>query len=327
MNYLVIGSNSFSGFNFVKKLLNENQKVIGVSRSSLDKECFHEKKYTKNKNFKFYKLDINYKNNQIISIVKKYKISIILNFAAQSMVPQSWENPLHWYKTNIIAQVELVEKLKNINHLKKYINFTTPEVYGSTKKWIKENNLFFPSTPYANSRSTMDNHLLMLYRNYKFPVIFTRASNVFGPGQKLYRIIPYTILCALNRKKLYLVGGGKSERSFIDIEDVSNALYKICLKGKLGATYHISTNRLIKIVDLVKLISNKLNINYKDFVIFKKENAGKDLAYKLNSNKIRNELRWKDNIDLDTGIEKVIIWVKKNLVQLNKSPQKYKHKR
>ena len=327
MYFLVIGSNSFSGFNFVKKLLDKNNKVIGISRSRLQSDVFQESKYTKHKNFKFFQIDINKNTDKVVKIVKKYKVSVIVNFAAQSMVSQSWKSPVDWYYTNIISQVKLVEKLKAITFIKKYVNFTTPEVYGSTKNWILENNNFNPSTPYAISRAAMDSHLLGIYKNFNFPVIFTRAANVYGVGQKLYRIIPYTILCALNKKKLYLHGAGKSERSFIDINDVSNALYLICLKGKIGHTYHISTNKIIKILDLVKIISEKLKINYKDFVVFEKENLGKDFAYKLNSKKIRKELNWKPSISLQTGTKEVINWIVKNIKELNKSPQKYIHKK
>ena len=102
------------------------------------------------------------------------------------MVAQSWENPIHWYNTNLISTVEMVENLK-IKNLNKYIHFTTPEVYGSTNKWIKEHSVFLPNTPYAISRASMDLHLLALNKNFNFPVIFTRAANVYGPRQKLYR--------------------------------------------------------------------------------------------------------------------------------------------
>ena len=109
------------------------------------------------------------------------------------MVAQSWENPVHWYKTNIISQVALHDKLRKRNFLK-YVHVTTREVYGSTDKgWIKECFDFSPST-HAVSRASCDLHLMSTFKAYNFPVVFTRAANVYGPGQQLYRIIPRTML-------------------------------------------------------------------------------------------------------------------------------------
>lgn len=327
MKFLIIGSNSFSGFNFIKLLLQKNHKVIAISRSNLNNKAFHEKNIISDNNFKFYKLDLNKNYPKILNLIKKNNISIIYNFAAQSMVPQSWKNPLDWYQTNIISQVKLVEDLKKLKTLKKYVNFSTPEVYGSTSKWINENYKFNPSTPYAISRAAFDNHLLALYKNFNFPVIFTRASNVYGPGQKLYRIIPFTILSAINKSKINLIGGGTSERSFIHINDVSEALYKIYQKGKIGETYHISTNRIISIYNLVKIISKKMNVKLSSLIKIKKENLGKDFAYKLNSNKIRRKLKWIPKISLESGIDDVINWTKINKNVLNRLPKKYIHKK
>src|SRR3989338_4008923 len=98
-----------------------------------------------------------------------------------------------------------------------------------------------PSTPYAVSRAAGDMWLKALYKSYQFPVVFTRAANVYGCGQQLYRIIPRAILYARLEKKLHLHGGGYSMRSFIHIYDVADATYRIALSGELGHTYHIST--------------------------------------------------------------------------------------
>ena len=105
---------------------------------------------------------------------------------------------------------------------------STPEVYGSTgRNWINEGLVYKPSTPYATSRAACDMHLMNYYEAYNFPVVFTRAANVYGEGQQLYRIIPRTILSCLCNKKMELHGGGESERSFIHINDVVNATMQI----------------------------------------------------------------------------------------------------
>ena len=160
------------------------------------------------------------------------------------MVAESWLNPSHWYRTNLLSQVEFHNELRKLSFIKKYIHISTPEVYGNNDNWIKENNNFKPTTPYSVSRAACDMHLLSFHNAYNFPVVFTRAANVYGPGQQLYRIIPRTILSALSKKKLNLDGGGYSQRSFIYITDVVKATLEITLKGT-GFELHISTKDAI----------------------------------------------------------------------------------
>ena len=327
--YLVIGSNSFSGSNFLNYVIKKKEFVIGVSRSNEINDVFLPYKWKKIKNTKFLikKLDLNKDVSKIIKLINKYKIDIIVNFASQSMVSQSWLSPLDWYNTNVMSQVKLHDELRKIKFLKKYVHVSTPEVYGSTKNQIKENYIFSPSTPYAASRAACDLHLLTFYKNYNFPVVFTRASNVYGPGQQLYRIIPKAILCAILKKKLDLHGGGKSKRSFIYIDDVVKATYLISKKGKIGQTYHIANNEEYKIRDVVKIISKKLNIPISKLIKNVADRPGKDQTYSLNSNKIFREMNWKSQISLKKGIQETLDWIFDNIQIIKKLPDYYVHKK
>ena len=242
------------------------------------------------------------------------------------MVVQSWLFPSHWYETNVLSQVKLIEILKKYKSLEKYIHFTTPEVYGSTSRKIKENFNFNPSTPYAVSRAALDMHLRILNLNYKFPVIFTRAANIYGPHQDLYRIIPKTIISCLRKKKISLHGDGKSIRSFIYVDDVSSALYKILKEGKVGKSYHISTDEYVSIKYLVKLIIKISGGKYKKLVRVSKERTGKDHKYILDSSKIKKELKWKNATKLKDGIFKTLNWINENK-NLLKHSLEYKHKK
>ena len=161
---------------------------------------------------------------------------------------------------------------------------------------------------------------------YNFPVVTTRAANVYGPGQQLYRIIPRTILYILLGRKLQLHGGGVSTRSFIHMNDVSNATWQIMQKGRNGETYHISTEEVISIRELVERICFKLNVKFENHVEFIGDRAGKDAAYHLDSTKLRTELSWKDSINLDKGLDECIVWVKNNLTDLKSLPFDYIHK-
>ena len=139
---LIIGSNSFAGSNFIDFILNKKVKVFGVSRKNEINKEYLKYKFNKNrKNFKFHKIDLNIKKDleKLINIVKKEKIRYVINFAAQSMVAESWIKPQDWYQTNVVSNSILIKKLIKLK-IKKYINFSTPEVYGNTKT-LK--NLFY----------------------------------------------------------------------------------------------------------------------------------------------------------------------------------------
>jgi dTDP-glucose 4,6-dehydratase len=286
--------------------------------------------YKNNKNYEnfiFHQVDLNSGLNTIAEIVSKHQVEFIFNFAAQSMVAQSWNSPEDWYQTNVVSLSLLGNLLVKEKSIKKFVHFTTPEVYGSTSGWLKESFNFAPSTPYAISRAAGDWHLKALFENNGFPVIFTRAANVYGSGQQLYRIIPKTILSALTGKKLSLHGGGKSIRSFIHINDVSTALIAIMNSGEVGQSYHISTNEMISIFDLVQELATLLGVEVNDLIEQGPERAGKDFAYQLSSEKIRSELGWRDEVTLVKGLEDTLDWAKSNLDTLKTLPDTYEHKR
>ena len=136
---LVIGSNSFTGNNFVNYCLGKNYNIVGVSRSDQPNETLLS--YKKNKlikNFKFYKFNLNKDISKILSLIKKFKPEIIINYSAQGDVRHSWKNPSEWYETNSTAVVNLTSKLIDLDFIKKYISISTPEVYGSSKKKSKK---------------------------------------------------------------------------------------------------------------------------------------------------------------------------------------------
>lgn len=325
--FLVIGSNSFSGASFIQYLLDQGSDVIGVSRSPQSHPAFLPYSWIPAKrHFNFFQHDLNSDLDKLIATVKHERPQYIVNFAAQSMVGESWKNPDHWMMTNVVSTIRLHEQLRRCDFLEKYVHVTTPEVYGSTKGWINEDAPFNPSTPYAVSRAASDMSLKTFFNAYQFPVVFTRAANVYGPGQQLYRIIPRAILFIRLGKKIPLHGGGYSERSFIHIRDVSDATLRITREGKLGETYHISTNQLISIRQLVELICQRMQVRFEDVVQEVGERLGKDASYQLDSSKIRSQLAWSDQIKLEQGIDETIAWVDQHLDELKQQPFDYIHK-
>ena len=327
---LVIGSNSFSGSHFVDYVLNRKYKVFGLSRSKEPTSEFLPYKNNKNvKNFIFYRFNLNNpkENLKISKLIKKNKIQNIVNFASQGMVEESFFNPIDWYKTNLIATVDLINKIKNEN-IKNFLHISTPEVYGNIRKTIYETSPKKPSTPYAISRLAMDYHFEAIMKIENFPVKFSRAANVYGESQQLYRIIPKSIMKILKNEKIILDGMGSSKRSFVHIKDITEGYYKILKKGKIGHSYNLSSNEFITIKNLVGKICKKLKVNYKKNVIERKsDRLGKDFIYKLSAKKIYNELGWRASTSIEDGLDKTIKWIKKNYPNLKRKKLEYIHKK
>ncbi len=324
---LILGLNSFSGSVTANKFLESGVSVVGVNRSKEIEPPY--RAYldsSNNQNLQIVELGSNYEVADIVDICDANEIEVIVNFAAQSMVAQSWETPWDWYETNCVWLSKLPLGLNRWGKLKRFLHYTTPEVYGSTSGWISENSPLNPSTPYAISRAAGDLHLKAEFHRSGFPVIFTRAANVFGPFQQRYRIIPKALISAALESEIELHGGGNSQRSFIFMEDVANALIQIMRAGTVGESYHISTNRLVTIRRVVEMCYEAYGRNPSFFLRSVQERPGKDQAYMLESSRLRSELSWKEKVSLEDGIHFTKNWVDKWLNELLEQPSEYIHK-
>lgn len=325
-NMVVVGSNSFSGASFINYALQKNINIIGTSRSAEPVDALLPYKWNSRRNFSFEQLDLNQHLPQLMEIIQHIKPRYIVNFAAQSMVAESWLSPSDWFMTNTVSTIKFHDALRKCDFIKRYVHVSTPEVYGSCTGFVREDHPFNPSTPYAVSRAAADMSLRTFHQAYQFPVVTTRAANVYGPGQQLYRIIPRTILFIMLNRKIQLHGGGVSTRSFVHMEDVSEATWRIATNGVNGDTYHISTTETISIRELVEKICRKMQVPFNQHVEVVGERLGKDAAYLLESMKLRKELNWEDKISLDQGLDDCIAWVEKHLDTLKNQPLDYSHK-
>ncbi len=333
---LVIGSNSFSGSHFVAEALRAGHVVWGVSRSTEPDPVFLPYRWpiegrgqalATAENFHFQAIDLNSQLNELLELIDRVQPELVVNFAAQGMVAESWLNPTHWYRTNVVAQVALHDALRQKAFIQKYVHVTTPEVYGSTDVgWIKEHNHFAPNTPYAVSRAACDLHLHSFHKAYGFPVVFTRAANVYGPGQQLYRIIPRTMLSARTGQPLQLHGGGDSVRAFIHIQDVVRATLQLAYEGEPGSTWHLSTQESCMIRALVEQICTLTHADFNAVVHNSEERQGKDQSYLLDSASMRQVHGWSDQITLEQGLQETLAWVDANLATLKSMPWSYQHK-
>ena len=325
---IILGSNSFSGAHFVDHCLSDGLEVLGISRSPEYHPVFLPyKRNPRLHSFSFRQIDINNSSDAWEQILTEFEPDYVVNFAAQGMVSQSWDAPEDWFRTNCVAPLQIYTALRKLKRLKKFVQISTPEVYGNCEGKVKEHYCYQPSTPYAVSKAAADMNLMAFKNAYDFPVVFTRAANVYGPGQQLYRIVPISILNILTGKRLQLHGGGHSSRSFIHISDVAAGTLQAARLADPGKIFHFSTDRMITIRELVVLICAMLNVTFEDHVEDVGERLGKDAAYTLDSANARQQLDWSDTVSLENGLAATISWVKDNLDILSGMPRHYIHKR
>jgi|TARA_Y100000310_G_scaffold150584_1_gene150069 dTDP-glucose 4,6-dehydratase len=325
MKTVVIGSNSFSGQDFAGHALACGDEVLGISRSPQKNQ--YELSYDKeDTGFRFLQLDLNKDNLKIAKVIRDFQPDHIINFAAQSVVEYSWKCPADWYNTNVTSLANLLPHLCQIGSIKKYLQISTPEVYGSCEQRIVESRDYNPSTPYASSKAAADGLLDVYRKQFGFPACMVRSANVYGARQQLFKIIPKTIISLLQGKKLPLHGGGLSTRSFIHISDVSRAERLVLEKGNAGDIFHISHDGEVSIRDLVGMICKEMGKDFEECVEISEDRKGKDGAYTLDSKKI-NDLGWFSQVKLEEGIRETISWVIKNNVHKQSGPLEYLHKR
>ena len=327
--FIVIGSNSFSGACFSDFVLQNNPsaEILGISRSPEYNGCFLPYKRSGEDRFSFHRLDLNKDLIRIVEVIREFRPDYIVNFSAQGMVAQSWDQPRQWFQTNCLGIMNLVHELKEDAYLKRYVQVSSPEVYGSCSGKISEDTPLNPSTPYAASKASGDLSLMPYFKNYDFPLVYTRATNVYGAYQQMYRIIPRAILYLKMGRKIQLQGGGKAVKSYIHIRDVCAATLELTRSGRNGEVYHISPDgEGVSIYNLVKMVAEKMGRKLDDCVTISTDRLGQDAYYRIDSSKVREEFGWHPKISIDTGIDEVIEWVDKYFNELVSLPLEYIHK-
>ena len=324
---VVIGSNSFSGSDFIDLLLDDEQnEVIGISRSPEKSVLFLPYKRRQKANFKFYQMDLNKHIPQIIELLDSFEPEYVVNFAAQSEVAPSWEHPEQWFQTNVVALAKLTNALKDREYLKRYVHISSPEVYGTCEGRVTESAPMNPSTPYAASKAAADMFLSTLVKNFQFPLITIRSTNVYGAHQQLFKIIPRSAIYLKMGKKISLHGGGMAVKSYIHIRDISRGELAAMEKGRPGTIYHLSPDRGYAVRDIVRTICDLMNHNFEASTVAVGERLGQDAAYVIDSARAREEFGWTPKISLEEGLAGVIAWVEDNWEQIQKEPLEYVHK-
>jgi dTDP-glucose 4,6-dehydratase len=325
--YAVIGSNSFAGAAFIARAIADGADVIGFNRSAETSPIFLPyRKFEGSGRYRFFQADINHDLDAIFTRLDEFCPQVVVDFAGQGMVAESWQNPEQWYTTNVVAKVRFHDQLRRRKWLQRYIRISTPEVYGSQEDLVNENWQYSPSTPYAVSHAAIDMSLRAFHQQYDFPVIFTRFANFYGPGQQLYRIVPRTIIYALSGKKLQLHGGGTSIRAFIYGADIVDGIMLTINKGTVGEVYHFSPERFLTIRQVVQIICQQMRVDFDALTELGPERPGKDLAYLMNSSKARTKLGWQESVSFEQGINATVEWVKGSYDEIRTLPLDYMHK-
>jgi dTDP-glucose 4,6-dehydratase len=344
-NFLITGGAGFIGSAVIRYILdNTDNKVINVDKLNYSSSLSSLKKYNGNSRYNFAHVDIC--NPSALKVIfKKYQPDIVMHLAAETHVDRSIDNPLVFIQNNIIGTYNLLEQsLKYLNKVKnirkfnfRFHHISTDEVFGDLqdqkkdKKFFTEESSYKPSSPYSATKAASDHLVRAWHRTYKLPSLITNCSNNFGPYQFPEKLIPLTILNAIEGKRIPVYGKGKQIRDWLYVEDHAEALFLIATKGRVGETYNIGGNNEKQNIEVVKKICQILNqlhpikknknfdllksnvLNYQDLITFVDDRPGHDKRYAIDTGKIKKEFDWMPKETFQSALHKTIKWYLNNL--------------
>ena len=329
---IVTGGSGFIGSNLIRLLLKKKYFVINIDKFSYSANPYNVKDFKKNKNYLFFKLDIN-KTTKILKILNRHKPTGIFNLAAETHVDRSIDKAHHFIRSNISGAYSILEAIrkfeKKTKKKLKLLQVSTDEVYGDIPKNKKanEDHNYNPSSPYSASKAGADQFIKSYGRTYGIKIIIAHPCNNYGPNQHPEKFIPKMIFNILNNKPLPVYGNGKNVREWIYVKDSCEALLKIFLRGKIGKNYNIGTGVKLRNIDIIKKLlnaakKNKVIVTKKNKIDFVTDRPGHDERYALNSNKIKREIKWKHKVSISKGLENTFDWYKSNLGYFKKISKK-----
>ncbi|EMY5504948.1 MULTISPECIES: dTDP-glucose 4,6-dehydratase [Bacillus] len=309
MNILVTGGAGFIGSNFVHYMLQryETYKIINFDALTYSGNLNNVKSLQGHPNYSFVKGEI--QNGELLEhVIKERDVHVIVNFAAESHVDRSIENPIPFYDTNVIGTVTLLELVKKYPHIK-LVQVSTDEVYGSLGKTgrFTEETPLAPNSPYSSSKASADMIALSYYKTYQLPVIVTRCSNNYGPYQYPEKLIPLMVTNALEGKKLPLYGDGLNVRDWLHVTDHCSAIDVVLHKGHIGEVYNIGGNNEKTNVDVVEQIISLLGRTKED-IAYVTDRLGHDRRYAIDAQKMKNELGWEPQYTFEQGLKETVEW-------------------
>ncbi|PIN75601.1 dTDP-glucose 4,6-dehydratase [Candidatus Woesearchaeota archaeon CG10_big_fil_rev_8_21_14_0_10_37_12] len=310
MKLLVTGGAGFIGTNFIKYMFANNPDIFIINVDKLTyASVANQNEFNDLSQYTFVKEDIS-KQKKIEFIFQQHQPDIVVNFAAETHVDRSIQNPEPFITSNIIGTFNILEAARKNNT---YVHqVSTDEVYGSVEKeQFTEESPYNPRSPYSATKASAD-HLVRAYNiTYGLPITISTCSNNYGPYQHPEKFIPTAIINALNNKPIPLYGDGQNVRDWLYVEDHCSAINLIIRKGKKGETYGISSESEKINKDVLRIILKELQ-KEESLINHVTDRKGHDRRYSFNSTKIREQLGWSPKTTFDQGIQKTIEWYKKN---------------
>jgi len=329
---LVTGGAGFIGSNFVRYMLNKypDYRIINVDALTYAGNLENLSDIKNNKNYVFIKADIRDKE-KMDEVFRTYPIDAVINFAAESHVDRSIDEPDVFLSTNILGTHNLLETAKKYWKLEpdnkyckeykqkvKFVQISTDEVYGSLEKTgrFTETTPLMPNSPYSASKASADLIVRSYYKTYGLPVNITRCSNNYGPYQFPEKLIPLMFCNCLKEKELPVYGDGMQVRDWIHVYDHCSAIDVVLHDGVPGEVYNIGGNNERANIDIVKLIIKELNKTEK-LIKHIKDRPGHDRRYAIDNTKITTQLKWQPVYSFEKGIKETIEWYLQNTEWVN----------
>lgn len=312
MKIIVTGGAGFIGGNFVHFMLDQHKdyEIICLDALTYAGNMETLESVLNNQNFRFVKGDIT-DRELVFSLFEQERPDIIVNFAAESHVDRSIEDPGIFLQTNVIGTGVLLDACKKYG-IKRYHQVSTDEVYGDLP--LDRPDLFFTeetrihtSSPYSASKASADLLVQAYYRTFKVPVTISRCSNNYGPYHFPEKLIPLMISNALSGKILPVYGKGENVRDWLYVEDHCRAIDMIIHDGKVGEVYNIGGHNERTNLEVVKTIIRELGKS-EELITYVSDRPGHDMRYAIDPTKIKNELGWEPTTTFDEGIQKTIRW-------------------
>ena len=322
MKYAILGGGGAFGIHTAFHLLDYGaERIIGIGRSPLRPEPFslgieREERFTYHVRHIVFELDM------LFELLDKERPEVIINFAAQGEGAASWQRSWTFFQTNAMALSSLVEELSKRDWLKHFIHISSSEVYGSNDHAVDEDAPIRPTSPYAASKVAFDYYLQALHARRSFPMTILRPSNAYCPGQLLHRVIPRAVVCGLTGRKLPLHGGGHARKSYIHARDLARAILLVSEHEPQGSIYNVGPPLAIRIRELMGFVAVALGVEF-DQLCETADKRPQDACYWLDSQRIADELGWRQGISLTDGIDEMVAWGRRYIDQLRDWPTEY----
>ena len=324
---LVTGGAGFIGSNFVLQwLATEEASVINLDKLTYAGNPSNLSSIASDRRYKFMQGDI-CDREMIAELLLTYRPRAILHFAAESHVDRSIHGPDDFIRSNVNGTFSLLEESRAYwsglegpaQDVFRFLHVSTDEVYGSlgvSDPAFTEQTRYAPNSPYSASKAASDHLVRAYFHTYGLPVLTTNCSNNYGPFQFPEKLIPLTILHAVNGKPIPVYGDGQNVRDWLFVADHCEAIRLVLARGKIGGTYNVGGRNQVKNLDVVNTICSTLDelrprdpvVPHKNLITFVKDRPGHDRRYAMNTAKIESELGWGPRETFESGIRKTVRW-------------------